>query len=1538
MNRLRQLDEIFFDRAEQRGYLLRMHTEVLRQDLAERRRTQPEVLAHELAVEAGLLTTEAALAILDAREGETKEYMLARLTSIADATDRPPNRGKGNASSGDTHQGDTDFQSLDPDADSDLTDHRDEDLPQLPEEYISSSGESHLEMRPPPVRSGESHLEMELPPPASRSGESLFDDPGMVPELETDDDLSIEDAPVGDLSAETLDDIGIEALETDDSEMGKVSRHEFASTVGPDTESPPRQSDTEQLPAPGPGRSTVDGNRHTETIETPGLPHPAQQFRFVGSKGAQDDFSSFGEDDAPTPEEGSEEESEDISVNMSDSAVNELLDQADDSYFGPAADLSALPMELLADGGVLSGALDEVIDDVDDYSDMISTAPPAPRVASTPVHDTQVRDDDDEAIVLDETDQEPDLPVVGAATEDGRQEHGGRSITGEGGHRGLRDRTDSQLGIESAAETRDTIDVSEEDETDMSGLEQITGQELSLADLRAQMGLGQGVKVGVRRGESNRNAPGARRRYTVVRQIARGGMGKIIEVEDNDLRRRVALKILRKEMLERADLVERFLEEAQITGQLEHPNIVPVHEIGVDGKGNLYFTMKLVQGEELSAIIRRLRKGDKAAAKAYPLSRLIDIYLKVCEGVAFAHSNGVIHRDLKPANIMVGRYGEVQIMDWGVAKIVGRPEKSTDRIIVSDRREDDSARTMVGSLLGTPSYMSPEQARGEVDRMGPASDIFSLGTILYQLLCLSTPWPGKTSDLVIDQVKSFDPEPPSARAPERRIPPELEQLAMKCLVKQQEKRLSSAQDLVENLRSWQEGRTLTAVKYSLGQLLGKWMARNKAVVITSLLVFAALIAGGILTQRHLEQRELDRADGLVAQADSKLDRANQAFAAGEYERARSLASEARDDFRSAAVIAALRDDAREAEAEAIMLMTRASDTLAERERRQREAEERAAHEQALNAALLDARSAMEHARDLHADALASAEDISQALTRAREEWQEVQLLERNNAEAGASIAQIETMQRGLESRRQAEQDLRRLSEIVRQAEGKLTEAVELSEHDYDRAERDLSEVRDLCIQALAVPVTGEAAEPMRERALRTWAEATLELANRAIATQRYAVAAFLLPAAGTGHLEAEFHAARERLEMRLSEQSRFRQLLEDAQDAVRRGEWLVAVPSLEAALQEARTSRYAEPGDAQRVARLLEYAKIEELRTRVDAAQTSGQLEPLLLEFDSLIGDLTVDDYISRAQRHRDNARLNLGQMLVNEAGEVQDLAARVDLYTRSLRHITDAALRADVRRRLREARFEIATRQLSDRVVLLPQGTFVLGSNRESDRNPQRQHEHEEFVFMHRNLVTNLEFKQFVEEGGYTDATHWPEEALPHLQDFVDTTGQPGPATWVDGGFDSSLAHHPVTGISWYEAAAYASWAGKRLPTPEEWEIAAGAQMLGESDNPPDYAFGSREDAPPGGVSETREVGSTDWDASRHGVRDLGSNVAEWTSQLNGNQGRAVVKGAEPGMGRELFFRYARRAKNSSAPLLDRSPGRGFRCMEELSLDLREE
>ena len=196
-------------------------------------------------------------------------------------------------------------------------------------------------------------------------------------------------------------------------------------------------------------------------------------------------------------------------------------------------------------------------------------------------------------------------------------------------------------------------------------------------------------------------------RYRIVRELGRGGMGAVYEAEDTVLMRRVALKVIQVgEAYLDQSAAERLMEEARILARLEHPGIVPVHDAGILPDGNIFYTMKLVEGRRLDAV----PSSDAST------SDLLRIFQRICEAVAFAHAHGIVHRDLKPENIMVGSFGEVLVMDWGVAKVLGAGHEAA------------------GTVVGTPEYMSPEQARGEVDRVDARTDVFALGAILRFLL------------------------------------------------------------------------------------------------------------------------------------------------------------------------------------------------------------------------------------------------------------------------------------------------------------------------------------------------------------------------------------------------------------------------------------------------------------------------------------------------------------------------------------------------------------------------------------------------------------------------------------------------------------------------------------------------------------------------------------------------------------------------------------------------------------------------------------
>ena len=261
------------------------------------------------------------------------------------------------------------------------------------------------------------------------------------------------------------------------------------------------------------------------------------------------------------------------------------------------------------------------------------------------------------------------------------------------------------------------------------------------------------------------------KKYKVITTIARGGMGVILQTRDLRIRRTVAMKVMKTSSQFSRENVLRFIDEAQLTGQLEHPNIVPVYELGIDEQGEIFYTMKFVKGTTLDDVLRGIRHGRQKTIDKYPLGALLTIFQKVCDAVAYAHAKGVVHRDLKPENIMIGSFGEVLVMDWGLAKNMTSarresPAEATSTVAkeASAARPADDMRgfeTMHGLIVGTPPYISPEQARGELDRIDERSDIYVLGGILYAILALRPPVEGESVHEVVEKIVTSAIAPPS---------------------------------------------------------------------------------------------------------------------------------------------------------------------------------------------------------------------------------------------------------------------------------------------------------------------------------------------------------------------------------------------------------------------------------------------------------------------------------------------------------------------------------------------------------------------------------------------------------------------------------------------------------------------------------------------------------------------------------------------------------------------------------------------------------
>ena len=279
-------------------------------------------------------------------------------------------------------------------------------------------------------------------------------------------------------------------------------------------------------------------------------------------------------------------------------------------------------------------------------------------------------------------------------------------------------------------------------------------------------------------------------RYEMRGELGAGGVGTVANAFDRVIGREVAYKTPHDDA---GGLRARFLREARVTGQLEHPGIVPVYDMGTDAEGRAFYTMRRVQGRSLGDLLDDLRGG----ADEPGLQARIDIFLRACDAVAYAHESGVIHRDLKPENIMAGRFGQVLVVDWGLAARVGEAETRETVEALAGQALD---RTLDGTVMGTPAYMPPEQAKGALADIDERSDIYSLGAVLYETLTLERPFTGDTLGAVLGAVIAGALVPPRERAPAREIPARLEAVVLRAMARDPAERHATVLELQADVR------------------------------------------------------------------------------------------------------------------------------------------------------------------------------------------------------------------------------------------------------------------------------------------------------------------------------------------------------------------------------------------------------------------------------------------------------------------------------------------------------------------------------------------------------------------------------------------------------------------------------------------------------------------------------------------------------------------------------------------------------------------
>lgn len=347
-------------------------------------------------------------------------------------------------------------------------------------------------------------------------------------------------------------------------------------------------------------------------------------------------------------------------------------------------------------------------------------------------------------------------------------------------------------------------------------------------------------------------------RFRILRPHAEGGLGKVFIARDDELNREVALKEIKAKYADEPTARARFTLEAEITGGLEHPGIVPVYGLGTYADGRPYYAMRFIRGDSLkdaiAAFFDKLSPGDKSdgdrklpatAYQSLEFRQLLRRFIDVCNAVAYAHARGVLHRDLKPGNIMLGKYGETLVVDWGLAKATGSAEAALDTsqapLAPSTSHDSQSAETVMGSAIGTIGYMSPEQAAGRVDLFGPATDIYLLGATLYHVLTGHAPHRGKDSGLLLQRIQKHPATHPRQLNPA--IPQPLAAIALKAMALQPADRFADALELSKEVERWLADEPLKSLRESPLMKFRRWFRKHPTLVTSSML----LLIVGILS-------------------------------------------------------------------------------------------------------------------------------------------------------------------------------------------------------------------------------------------------------------------------------------------------------------------------------------------------------------------------------------------------------------------------------------------------------------------------------------------------------------------------------------------------------------------------------------------------------------------------------------------------------------------------------------------------------------------
>jgi formylglycine-generating enzyme required for sulfatase activity/tRNA A-37 threonylcarbamoyl transferase component Bud32 len=963
-----------------------------------------------------------------------------------------------------------------------------------------------------------------------------------------------------------------------------------------------------------------------------------------------------------------------------------------------------------------------------------------------------------------------------------------------------------------------------------------------------------------------------------VKELGRGGMGVVYKARHTTLNRDVALKVMLSDFAPNEQDVRRFLREAEACAQLKHPNIVPVFDIN-DFEGKYYFAMEFVEGTTLL---------DWSKKEPRSLETIVAIMQKVCDALAYAHQRGIIHRDLKPHNVMVDPQGEPKVMDFGLAKQV-------------DKKVQGAEKTMVGTIMGTPQYMPPEQATGRIDDVDTRSDVYALGVILYELVTGELPINAGSLQELLHKIEHEEPPPLRAKRPD--APWEIEVIVAKAMAKEKAQRFQSAQELADDLGRYLRKEPIRARKASLAYRAKKFVQRNRTGSAIAATVVVMLGIGGWAAYRE-SRRELEKAvadaEGRIADLGARIAAEKKEGAtrspAEELERLKRI--EADLDGLKKAVATAERygkgDERVLAARDGVRNLSTDYDGL------NRETAARLEHDRDIAdrraKATEKVASAKKSREGVKLDLLMPVPEIdklSGSLDAARGLLMEAVGLDDTDA-AGARVELGKNMSAAnqLAAKRIVAQRRHDFEDSLQAGKDKLDAARALTlEDDEQAAERGERDAAGLKFQDAAADFQRAYGIEPTEDAKKGIVDATLEDATVLVEDQHeFAMARRAIARVEKLAPLERVDRMRRLIRREEAKAKNFTDLVEKARGSRAGGHFGPAAELFKQALEIDPERRDLQVGYALSKARALceEKRHLEEL--------------PLVMQAVN-VAESPSDQADAEGERARVLAEF---ADRATEAGRIGDAV-----------RIVDQALKSRDDPDVRRIKVELTGRQKVARgMVFVSEGPFRFSLRTEEDTAVAA-------FLIGETEVTNAEFKAFVEAGGYTMPELrrlWPKGAEEHLAkgDFHSRDKlTPGPAGWVGGKPIPGTEDLPVVGVSWYEAWAYAAFRGMRLPTEVEWEKAAVYDRASRRSLPPPWEraaaewgtwdevwaayFGFFDERRPGSTVEgpkpvkvevgKRRDGKPVFDQSPCGAYDMYGNVHEWVAERMPD-GRVIARG----------------------------------------------